>query len=172
MTTRSSSGGIAAGIEGISATAAPLLGGALTDKISWRGCFYINLPLGGITFLLILLFFENPRQSTYTSLSWKQIASKLDLLGTVFFVPSITCLLLALQWGGSKWEWGDVRIIVLLSLSVILVGIFALQQWWKGDNATLPPRIIGHRSLIAGMWFTFCNNSALSIVDYYVSLSD
>ena len=75
------------------------------------------------------------------------------------------------RWGGSKYGWGDVRIIVLLSLSVLLIGLFALQQWRKGDNATLPPRIIGHRSLISGMWFSLCNNSALSIVDYYVSLS-
>ena len=161
-------GGIAAGIEGISATAGPLLGGVLTDKISWRWCFYINLPLGCITFILVTLFFENPRQSAYASLPWKQKAARLDLLGTVVFVPSITSLLLALQWGGSKYGWGDVRIIVLLCLSGVLLVGFALQQWRKGDDATLPPRVFGNRSLISGFWFSFCNNSALSIVDYYV----
>lgn len=161
-------GGIAAGIEGISATAGPLLGGVLTDKISWRWCFYINLPLGFITIILISIFFENPRKSTHESLSRKEKAARLDLLGTAVFVPSITSLLLALQWGGSKYGWGDVRIIVLISLSMVLLAGFAFQQWRKGDDATLPPRVFGNRSLIAGFWFSFCNNSALSIVDYYV----
>jgi MFS family permease len=161
-------GGMAAGIEAMSATAGPLLGGVLTDRLSWRWCFYINLPLGFITIILITLFFENPRKSTDAPLSWKQKAVRLDLLGTVVFVPSITSLLLALQWGGSKYGWGDVRIIVLLCISIVLLAAFIFQQWRKGNDATLPPRIFGNRSLISGCWFSFCNASALAIVDYYV----
>ena len=161
-------GGIAAGIEGISATAGPLLGGILTDRLSWRWCFYINVPLGFIALVLIAIFFENPRTSTFASLTWKEKASRLDLLGTAVFVPSITSLLLALQWGGSKYGWGDVRIVVLLCLSLTLLVAFGFQQWRKADDATLPPRVFGSRSLLSGFWFSFCNSSALSIVDYYV----
>jgi hypothetical protein len=108
------------------------LGGGVFQSIS----ILAVIPLGGVTFLLIAIFFENPRQATYASLPWKLKASRL--------VSSITSLLLAIQWGGSNYGLGDVRIIVLLSLSVLLIGVFGLQQWAKGDDATLPPRIICH----------------------------
>jgi MFS family permease len=148
--------------------AGPVLGGVLTDKLSWRWCFYINLPCGLITLILLVIFFENPRQASSPSLSWKQIIVKLDLLGTALFVPAITVLMLALQWGGSKYGWEDARIIVLICVSAILLAGFAFQQWKKGDNATLPARLFANRSLLAGFWFSFCNGSALAVIEYYV----
>ena len=161
-------GGIAGAVEGISATVGPLLGGVLTDRLSWRWCFYINTPLGLVTLILIGIFFQNPKTTSFASLSWKEKASRLDLMGTAVFVPSISSLLLALQWGGSKYGWGDVRIIVLLCVSMVLLAAFGFQQWRKGDAATLPARVFGNRSLISGFWFSFCNNAALSVIDYYV----
>ena len=161
--------GIAAGVEGASATVAPLLGGALTDSISWRWCFYLNLPIGGLSFLLILLFFQGPRKNASVSLSWREKLHQLDLLGTSIFVPSITSMLLALQWGGSKYGWGNARIIVLFILTAVLLGAFMWQERRRGDNALLPGRIMRRRSLLAGMWFSFCNNSTLSVFEYYVS---
>ncbi|KJK60390.1 drug resistance transporter EmrB/QacA subfamily protein [Aspergillus parasiticus SU-1] len=144
--------GIAAGVEGASATVAPLLGGALTDSISWRWCFYINLPIGGLSFLLILLFFQDPQKNAR------------------HFVPSITSMLLALQWGGSKYGWGNARIIVLFILTAVLLGAFMWQERRRGDNALLPGRIMRRRSLLAGMWFSFCNNSTLSVFEYYMPI--
>ncbi|RFU24162.1 hypothetical protein B7463_g12180, partial [Scytalidium lignicola] len=163
-------GGVAAAFEDVASLAAPLLGGILTDRISWRWCFYINLPLGFLAFLVIYFFFENPRVQLDSSGTWKEKLDRLDLVGTAIFVPSIVSLLLALQWGGSKYGWKDARIIVLLSLSGILIGAFAFQQYRRQEKATLPLRIIGQRSLISGMWFSFCNNSALSVVEYYMPI--
>ncbi|KAE8131983.1 major facilitator superfamily domain-containing protein [Aspergillus pseudotamarii] len=160
--------GIAAGVEGASATVAPLLGGALTDSISWRWCFYLNLPIGGLSFLLILLFFQDPQKNARVSLSWREKLHQLDLLGTSIFVPSITSMLLALQWGGSKYGWDNARIIVLFILTAALLGTFMWQERRRGDNALLPGRILRRRSLLAGMWFSFCNNSTLSVFEYYI----
>ncbi|KAF7595880.1 hypothetical protein BBP40_004373 [Aspergillus hancockii] len=160
--------GIAAGIEGASATVAPLLGGALTDSISWRWCFYINLPVGCVSFLLVLLFFQDPQKNASRDLPWREKLRQLDLLGTSIFVPSITSLLLALQWGGYKYGWGNARIIVLFVVMAALLGAFLWQERRKGDNALLPGRILRSRSLLAGMWFSFCNNSVLSVIEYYM----
>ncbi|KAK6821547.1 hypothetical protein RU639_007677 [Aspergillus parasiticus] len=162
--------GIAAGVEGASATVAPLLGGALTDSISWRWCFYINLPIGGLSFLLILLFFQDPQKNARVSLPWREKFHQLDLLGTSIFLPSITSMLLALQWGGSKYGWGNARIIVLFILTAVLLGAFMWQERRRGDNALLPGRIMRRRSLLAGMWFSFCNNSTLSVFEYYMPI--
>jgi len=78
--------------------AAPLIGGALIDAFSWRACFGINLPLGALALTLIWFGFVSPVTNADESLPFKEKLVKLDPLGTLVFMPSIICLLLALQW--------------------------------------------------------------------------
>lgn len=165
-------GGIAAAIEGVASASSPVLGGILTEYVSWRYCFYLNLPFGGLAFVLIHLFFQDPQINRNERLLFGDKMRQLDLLGTAFFIPSIICLILALQWGGSTYGWGNARISVLFVLSAVLISAFVLQERRKGDNALLPGRIVWRRSLLAGMWFSFCNNSALAVFEYYVSPPD
>ncbi|KAI9727502.1 MAG: hypothetical protein M1828_006444 [Chrysothrix sp. TS-e1954] len=160
--------GAAGMIEGTFAVVGPLLGGAITNSIGWRWCFYINLPIGFVTMLVIAIWFQNPRINPNAGLPLRDKLRRLDLLGTAVFVPSIVALLLALQWGGSKYGWGNARIIVLLVLFVILLAVFVYIQYRKQDLATLPPRIITQRSVIAGMLFAVCNNASLGVINYYV----
>ncbi|KZF24651.1 permease of the major facilitator superfamily [Xylona heveae TC161] len=159
-----------AAIEMISDIAGPLVGGVLTEKLSWRWCFYIILPMGAITFLFVLIFFDNPRVNADTSLPLKEKVSRLDLLSSAIFVPSVVCLLLALQWGGTKYGWTDVRIICLFVIFAILLGAFAWLQKRRQDRAILPPRIILRRSILAGMWFSFFNNAALNVFYFYLPI--
>ena len=117
---------------------------------------------------MVGFFFKNPTVNPNLSLPLTDKINRLDLLGTAIFVPSITALLLALQWGGSKYGWANARIIVLLALFVALLVAFVYLQKLKGDRATLPPRIIMQRSILFGASFSFCNNAALAVIDYYV----
>ena len=135
---------IGAGAEELSSAIAPLLGGVITDRASWRWCFYINLPLGAITLLVVFFFYTDIVLSTHHSLPLKQKIGKIDLVGTAVMFPGTTSLLLALQFGGSTFGWGNARIIVLLLLFITLIGVFGWYQWRRGDEATLPPRIILH----------------------------
>jgi len=77
---------------------APLIGGALTDAFNWRACFGINLPLGTLALVLVWFGFKSPVINPDESLPLKEKLVKLDPLSTLVFVPSIVCLLLALQW--------------------------------------------------------------------------
>lgn len=163
--------GIMGSVFGIASAVGPLLGGAFTDGPGWRWCFYINLPCGAVVFVLLALFLHIPPEMLKRdSTTWKEKVNRMDPVGTFFFLPCIICLLLALQWGGVTYNWSNARIIVLLVLAGVLFASFIFVQRWKGDNATVPGRIFLNRSIIAGAWFSFCNDAAMQTLFYFIPI--
>jgi MFS family permease len=85
---------------GIAAIVGPILGGVFTDQLTWRWCFWINLPFGGLTIVTVAGFFKSPKRD-FSHITFKQKIKEMDLIGATFLIGAIVCLLLALQWGGS-----------------------------------------------------------------------
>ena len=161
--------GIFGSVFGLASVAGPLLGGVFTTKVSWRWCFYINLPIGGVAAVIIALVMHLPFQQR-KKLTFRQELSQLDLPGTAVLLPCIVCLLLALQWGGTTYAWGSWRVILLLVLFAVLAPLFIYIQKVKGETATVPPRIFFQRSILAGMWWSFMVASVMMVMVYYLPI--
>ncbi|KAL2849594.1 major facilitator superfamily domain-containing protein [Aspergillus pseudoustus] len=164
--------GLLGAMYGFSAIAGPLMGGAFTDNASltWRWCFYINLPLGALPAGCIIFLIPAFAGSDKGQTGFMNQVKQMDVPGTLCLLPGVVCLLLALQWGGTKYPWGNGRIIALLVLAGVLLITFTVIQYFSGDRATVPKRVFGNRNVWGAALFGSGVTAAFFLMMYYIPI--
>ncbi|KAK1981089.1 major facilitator superfamily transporter [Colletotrichum cereale] len=162
--------GIFGMVFGLASVIGPLVGGGFTGTVTWRWCFYINLPVGGAAFLFLFFMLKAPKRQMQEPATLYQHFKRLDPLGTLFFLPSIVSLLLALEWGGSEYEWSDGRIIALFVVFGVGFIAFAAVQVLMPQTATVPLRIIKQRTMLAGAFFMLFLAGSMMLAVYYLPI--
>ena len=143
--------GIVVSSFGAAAGFGPIMGGALTDRLSWRWCFWINVPVGAVAALIVFIFLKlEDTDNTDRKLSVKKKLQHLDPFGVCLLLGAVCCIVLSLQWGGSRFPWRSAKIIGLFIGSGLLGVFFFVFEWRLGETAMLPLRVFGQRSVMLG----------------------
>ena len=113
----------------------PVLGGLITDALSWHWTFYVNLPVGAVAFYAIARALHKEKVHR---------AHRVDYLGSVLMTGSITSALLVLALGGTEWAWDSLQVQVCSAVAVVL-GAWLAMHVRKVPEPVLPPDLFGNR---------------------------
>lgn len=105
-----------AGVSALALAIGPVVGGFLTEQVSWRAIFFLNLPVAAAAITMTLFSTRESRDET--------VGRQIDYAGIVTLTVGLTALVLALI-EGNRWGWGSPRIVGLFALAVVALAAFA-----------------------------------------------
>lgn len=136
--------GVLAAAFGIASITGPLVGGVLTSKVTWRWCFYINLPFGALAFASIYFFFNPP----FPTGSMLEKLKNLDYVGTFLVTTSLVLVLLAPTFGSVDGKWNDPVVISFFVVGGVLLAAFCAWNFHFSKDPLIPWVVIKVPSVV------------------------
>ncbi len=149
---------------GLGTALGPPIGGAITQYANWKWCFWINLPVGGVTLLTQFFFLQ---VIFVKHLTLKEKLRQIDWIGNLILIGTLVSTLIALSWANTRYPWSAYQIIVPLVLGSVGFAIFFVYESSKFCvQPIIPPRLFGNRTSAIGLICTFLQ-SALTMWQVY-----
>ncbi|MBV8889850.1 MAG: MFS transporter [Alphaproteobacteria bacterium] len=144
--------GLFTGVFALCSVLGPLLGGVITDALSWRWIFYVNLPVGAVALVLIV--------TGLTTRSGPAPAGRIDYAGAGLLTAATTCLLLVLSWGGAIYPWVSAPVLGLAASATMLSIVLVLRER-VAPEAVLPMPLFRNRVFAVAVAVTAITATAL-----------
>lgn len=158
--------GLLSSVWALASAIGPVIGGVFTDKVSWRWCFYINLPIGGVS-LAVLVFFlklHNPRTPLRKGLA------AVDWVGNLLVIGGTLMVLMGLQFGGVEYAWKSATVICLIVFGTVTITLFYIYEYRFADYPVIPPRIFRYRNSISAYSLSIMHAMAFLGGTYWLPL--
>lgn len=143
-----------------------MLGGAFTELASWRYCFWINLPISGVAFVLLSLYLDVHNPCT----KFKDGIKAIDWFGTFGILGVILMLLLGLDFGGVTFPWSSPTVICLIIFGAIMIVVFLVSEKKLATYPLMPLYIFRNRGTSSAMCVVFCQGVVYIATDYFLPL--
>ncbi|KAK3363148.1 major facilitator superfamily domain-containing protein [Lasiosphaeria hispida] len=158
--------GVMGMVWAVAGAVGPVLGGVFTSKVTWRWCFYINLPVSGIgmAILALVLKLHNPRTPM------RQGLAAVDWLGSLTIVGATLMVLLGLELGGVIRPWNSPTVICLVVFGVLTGCLFVLVEWRIAEHPIVPMSLFRVRSNLASLGVSALHGLVFISGSYYLPL--
>ncbi|OAI39051.1 hypothetical protein AYO38_08440 [bacterium SCGC AG-212-C10] len=143
--------GLFVGTMTMSALVGPAIGGLLTDHVSWRACFYVNVPVAALAMTAIWINLPSKQRSGKRR--------KIDYAGAMLLSAATTTALLALTWAHRAYGWESPQTISMIIAALVLLAGFIAQER-RHPEAILPPEIFRSREFVVGSVLTILFGAA------------